>query len=149
MQLQHQLHILADGAAVVAAGRDHDVFSEHPESPGNDHGAVKLVQQDAGSQKGTVILQHLHTGQEVPGQTVLFHPPSGKLYIVGDTHQPADRHHIFVLQYRLSNLSQRIILQDRIGIHTDKIGVIGGIDAHIQRICLAAVFLANDGKRHF
>ena len=108
-----------------------------------------MIEQNAGSQKGTVILQHLHTRQQVPGQTVFFYPSMLQLHIIGNAHQPSYRRRMAVLQHWLDYLFQGIRLQHRVCIHADEVWKICRVDSHVQRISLATVFLANDGNRNF
>ena len=67
-------------------------------------------------------------------------------YAVGNTHQSADGDHLVAFQQRPHRIFQGISLKHRIGVHTDKIRETGGVDAHVQRISLAAVFL--DDQSH-
>ena len=58
------------------------------------------------------------------------------------------RHHIALLNHRPHDLLQRVILQHRVRVHADEIREFGGVDAHVQGVGLAAVFLTDQGDGH-
>lgn len=69
----------------------------------------------------------------------MLHPSVFQLNIVGDADDAANRHHIAVFQYRLGDAAQRVVLQNGVRVHADKVREICGVDAHVQRVRLAAV----------
>ena len=148
VQLDHQLHILAHGLVVVAAHGDDRVLFEQSERAGNDERAVEAVKEDARGEEGAVILQHLHESEDAARQAVAFDAPVFQLHVIRDAHDAAHRHHLAVLQHRLGDAAQRVVLQHGVRVHADEVGKGRGVDAHVQRVCLAAVFLADERERH-
>ena len=78
----------------------------------------------------------------------MLHPSVFQLNIVGDAHDAAHRHHIAVFQYRLGDAAQRVVLQNGVRVHADKVREICGVDAHVQRVCLAAVLFSDERHRY-
>ena len=148
VQLDHQLHILAHGLVVVAAHGDDRVLFEQSERAGNDERAVEAVKEDARGEEGAVVLQHLHESEDAARQAVAFDAPVFQLNIVGDADDAANRHHIAVFQYRLGDAAQRVVLQNGVRVHADKVREICGVDAHVQRVCLAAVLFSDERHRY-
>ena len=148
VQLDHQLHILAHGLVVVAAHGDDRVLFEQSERAGNDERAVEAVKEDARGEEGAVVLQHLHESEDAARQAVAFDTPVFQLHIVGDAHDAAHRHHLAVLQHRLGDAAQRVVLQYGVRVHADKVREICGVDAHVQRVCLAAVLFSDERHRY-
>ena len=149
MQLDHELHILAHGGGVISAGGDDRAFEEQAERTGDDDVAVEFVEQDAGGEKRPVVFQHLHAGQQPARHPVAHHAAVFDLRAVAGAHRPAHGDHIGILEHGTHDFFQRIVLQHRIRIQTEKIRVTGYVDAHIERIRLAAVFLANQRDGNF
>ena len=148
VQLDHKLHILAHRSAVIATCRDDGILFEQPEGAGNDERAVEAVKENAGGKKRTVIFQHLHEGENIARQPVMLHPSVFQLNIVGDADDAANRHHIAVFQYRLGDAAQRVVLQNGVRVHADKVREICGVDAHVQRVRLAAVLFSDERHRY-
>ena len=65
VQPDHQLHVLPHGVECVTPRLDDHALFEQAEGAGDDDAAVEFIQHDPGGQEGAVVLQHLHTGQEV------------------------------------------------------------------------------------
>lgn len=78
----------------------------------------------------------------------MLHPSVFQLNIVGDADDAANRHHIAVFQYRLGDAAQRVVLQNGVRVHADKVREICGVDAHVQRVCLAAVLFSDERHRY-
>ena len=141
----HQLHVLPHRAGVVAPGADDHALFEQAKGPRDDDTAVETVEKDAGGQKGALIFQHLHAGQDPVGHVVADHLAVFDLRSVAGPHRAPHRHHMVVLQHRPDDLLQGIALEHRVGVHTEEVGIAGGVDAHVQGVGLAAVALADEG----
>lgn len=148
MEFHRQLHVLAHGGAVVASGGDDHTLEEQAEGPRDDDIPVEPVKEDPGGQEGAVILQHLHTGQELAGHPVADHPAVLDLRAVAGPHGAAHRNHAGVLQHRADDLLQRVVLEHGVRVQAEEVGVAGHIDPHIQGVRLAAVFLPHQGDGH-
>ena len=149
MEFDHQLHILSHGGGIVAPRVDDRTLFEQAKGAGNDDAAVEPVKQDPGRQEGAIILQHLHTGQDLPGHPVGNDPPVLNLSAVAGADSAAHRHHVPIFDDRPHDLLQGVVLQHRVGVHAHKVGVSGGVDPHVQCVGFAAVFLADQRDRHF
>ena len=76
------------------------------------------------------------------------HPSVLDLRPVAGPDCPAHGHHISIFQNRPHDFFQGIVLEDGIGIHTDKVRIPGGVDAHVQGIGFSAVLFADQGNGH-
>ena len=99
VEFHNEFHILSHAAHVIAAHIDNRVFFKEAEGSGYNKVGVEFVQQDAGSQEGPLIFQHLESRRQTLGQAQLYQFPIFKNAVVGNSNHAAHRHHVAVLQH--------------------------------------------------
>ena len=147
MQLDDQLHILAHRVMVIPARVDHQIFLEQAERAGDNDVAVELIEQDARCQKGTVVFEHLHAGDQIVRHAVADHMALLDLRAVAGADRAADCNDVVALQNGAHDLFQRVALQHGVCVDAQEIREVGCVDAHVQRVRLAAVALADQRDR--
>ena len=91
---------------------------------------IKTVQQDSGSQEGTVILHYLHAGQKIPGQMIAELPDKISVFFLMERNalshpdQPAHSYYIVILHNRLDNALQGIPLKHGVCVNAEKIWIL-------------------------
>ena len=119
MHAHDEVEILDDAVCAIAAYR-HDVFfAKQAERSGDDQIAAQAVPSQPAEQKRAQILDHLNSGDQLPGHARVRHAPVRHGAVVGDAHRAADRGDLAAEQERAREAQQGVRLDERIGIDGD------------------------------
>jgi hypothetical protein len=145
VELDDQLHVLADSAVAVASDRHRRLALEQAEGAGDDRQRLHRAQRQPGHQEGAQIFDDLDEGEEVSRQPDIKHPAALDAAAVGDADRAADRHRPpRLLDEGADGADQGVGLEQRIGVDRAEQLRPRHVDAGIERVGLAAILLVDD-----
>ena len=146
VQPDDQFHVLANRGHAVAARLDHGPAIEDAEGTRDDHECVHRRPTQAPEQKRPQVLDDLHPCQQAARHAHALQEPARDTAAVGNANRAAADDHRGIFEKRANDSAQAVGAQDGVGIHRAEQRVARAVDAGVERIGLAAVFLVDDAK---
>src|SRR5687768_8794854 len=139
-----ELDVFSDSADRVAAGRLDEVAPEEAERAGDDEERSHPAPADPADEEGAEVLNDLKGSEPRPGQANVDDAPVLDAAPICDSDDAARRdHEIGIVENRLGDPQQGVVLEHGIGVDCAEIRVAGAVDRTVERVGLTAVVLVD------